>query len=171
VKDREDYLAGPLARYNNNFDRLPVIAQEAARSAGLTEACRNPFKSIIVRSIEIVFACHEALRIIEDYEMPEKPFVDSRPAEGTGHGCTEAPRGILYHRYKTDQDGIIRDARIIPPTSQNQKSIERDLRLFAEKNLHLTDEKLTWHCEQTIRNYDPCISCSCHFLKLKIDRT
>jgi coenzyme F420-reducing hydrogenase alpha subunit len=170
VKERGEYLVGPLARYNNNFDKLPPVAQKAARDAKLEEVCKNPFKSIIVRSVEIVFACHEALRIIENYQMPDKPYIETQPREGIGHGCTEAPRGILYHRYGIDNDGVIRDARIIPPTSQNQKAVEADLCNFVQKNLHLSDEKLTWHCEQVIRNYDPCISCSCHFLKLKIER-
>ena len=170
VKERDDYMTGPMARYNNNFDKLPKIAQEAAKKAGLGEFETNPFKSIVVRSVETVFACLEALRIIENYEKPDKPYVEMTPREGTGHGCTEAPRGSLYHRYKIDDKGVIRDARIIPPTSQNQKAIEKDLARFVEKHLHLSDSKLTWQCEQLIRNYDPCISCSCHFLKLKIDR-
>jgi len=164
VKARDDYLAGPAARYSNNFDKLPDIAQKAAEEVGLGKTCNNPFKSIIVRSVEMVFACHEALRLIESYKMPDEPFVEVAPKEGTGHGATEAPRGILYHRYKIDNDGII------PPTSQNQVAIEKDLRQFVEKNLHLSNEKLTWHCEQVVRNYDPCISCSCHFLNLQIER-
>ncbi|UCD17740.1 MAG: nickel-dependent hydrogenase large subunit, partial [Candidatus Zixiibacteriota bacterium] len=138
--------------------------------AGLAETCYNPFKSIIIRAVETVFACYEALRIIEGYRMPDKPFIDIPPREGVGHGCTEAPRGILYHRYAIDDCGVVKDARIIPPTSQNQKAVEKDLRAFVEKNLHLTHDKLTWQCEQVVRNYDPCISCSCHFLKLKLER-
>ena len=170
MKERDDYLAGPMARYCNNFDRLPEVAQKAAREAGLSEVCTNPFKSIIVRSVETVFACHEALRIIKAYKAPDKPYVEVPPKAGVGHGCTEAPRGLLYHRYEIDDAGIIKDARIIPPTSQNQKAMEVDLRQFVQKNLDLTDEKLTWQCEQVIRNYDPCMSCSCHFLKLDIQR-
>lgn len=170
VIERGDYLAGPMARYANNYDLLPEVAKSAAHEAGLSEVCRNPFKSIIVRSVELVFACHEALRIIEQYEQPDRPYVDVVPRAGIGHGCSEAPRGLLYHRYRIGEDGIIQDARIIPPTSQNQQAIEEDVRQFVEKNLHLTTEKLTWQCEQTVRNYDPCISCSCHFLKLQIVR-
>jgi len=170
VKERDDYMTGPMARYNNNFDKLPKIAKDAAKKAGLGEFVTNPFKSIVVRSVETVFACLEALRIIENYKKPDKPFVEMTPREGTGHGCTEAPRGSLYHRYRIDNDGVIQDARIVPPTSQNQKAVEKDLTLFVEKHLNLTDTQLTWQCEQLIRNYDPCISCSCHFLKLKIDR-
>ncbi len=170
ITKRGEYLVGPAARYSNNFDRLPKIAQEAAKEAGLGKDCKNPFKSIIVRGVETVLACHDALRIIERYEYPDQPNIEVEPVEGMGHGCTEAPRGILYHRYKIDNRGIIQDARIIPPTSQNQKAVESDLLEFVEKHLHLEDDKLTWFCEQIIRNYDPCISCSCHFLKLKIDR-
>ncbi len=170
VKERGDYLAGPMARYNNNFDKLPAIAQEAAQGAGLGETCTNPFKSIIVRAVELVFACHEALRIIDNYERPERPYVECPPRTAVGSGCTEAPRGLLYHRYQIDEQGLIRSARIVPPTSQNQKAVEVDLRQFVQQNLHLPKDKLTWQCEQLIRNYDPCISCSCHFLNLKIER-
>jgi coenzyme F420-reducing hydrogenase alpha subunit len=169
-KDRGPYFVGPLARYNLNFDRLSPLAQEAARSAGLAPECRNPFKSIIVRSVETVYACDEALRIIDEYEMPEKPAVEVKPRASRGCGCTEAPRGILYHRYRIDDSGVILDAKIVPPTAQNQRIIESDLREFVSKNLKLTQEKLTWQCEQAVRNYDPCISCSTHSLKLTIER-
>ncbi|MFH1699877.1 MAG: Ni/Fe hydrogenase subunit alpha [Candidatus Zixiibacteriota bacterium] len=170
IKERGDYLVGPMARFHNNFDMLPSSAREAAKKAGLDKSCLNPYKSIIVRAIELIFVCEEAIKLIKRYEPPEKSCIECVPIEGVGQGCTEAPRGILYHRYKIDKDGIIQEARIIPPTSQNQKSIENDLRQSVDNNLHLSDEKITWLCEQTIRNYDPCISCSCHFLKLKISR-
>lgn len=167
-KDVGAYHVGPLARYNLNFDRLTKTAQESARSARLGKVCNNPFKSIIVRSVETVYACEEALRIIYEYEMPERPSVPLTPKAGTGYGCTEAPRGILYHRYRIDERGIVLDARIVPPTSQNQKTIEQDLREFVPSRLKLKQEQLTWQCEQAIRNYDPCISCATHFLKLEI---
>jgi coenzyme F420-reducing hydrogenase alpha subunit len=168
LKARGAYCVGPLARYNLNFDRLSPLAQEAARSAGLAPVCRNPFQSIIVRSVEILFACDEALRLIETYEQPEHPAVPVTPRAATGYGCTEAPRGILYHRYRIDADGGILDARIVPPTSQNQKTIERDLYEFVAPRLALPQEELRWQCEQAIRNYDPCISCATHFLQLHI---
>ncbi len=171
LKERGAYFVGPLARYNLNFDRLSPLAQEAARAAGLGPACRNPFQSIIVRSVEILYAFDEAVRLIEQYEQPERPFVEMQPAAGIGCASTEAPRGILYHRYTLDDEGTIREARIIPPTSQNQKTIEDDLRQYVERHLDLDEERLTWQCEQVIRNYDPCISCATHFLKLQIERT
>lgn len=170
IKERDNYFVGPLARYSLNYDRLPAVVQEVARDVGLGSECRNPFKSIIVRSLETIFALDEALRIIDQYERPAKPSVDVRPQAGVGHGCTEAPRGILYHRYRLDEKGDILEAQIVPPTSQNQKTIENDLWNYAETRLDLPDDQLQWQCEQAIRNYDPCISCSVHFLKLEIER-
>ncbi len=166
IKERGAYHVGPLARYNLNFDLLSPLAQEAAREIGLEPPVLNPFKSILVRAIETLWAFDEAIAIIDRYEEPDAPFVPFEPRAGVGHGCTEAPRGILYHRYRTDARGVIQDARIIPPTSQNQKVIESDLWHFVSEHMDLPDEQLTWQCEQAIRNYDPCISCSCHFLKL-----
>ena len=170
LKDRGAYHTGPLARYNLNFDRLSPMAQEAARSAGLGPKCLNPFQSIVVRSVETLYACDEALRIIGEYEPPEAPAVPFEPRASTGCGCTEAPRGILYHRYRLDKEGVILDAKIVPPTSQNQKCIESDLWEFVPKYLDLPHAQLQHRCEQLIRNYDPCISCATHFLKLKVDR-
>ena len=170
LKERGAYFVGPLARYNLNFDRLSPLAQEAARAAGLGPTCRNPFQSIIVRSVEVLYAFDEALRIIEQYEMPDQPAVELRPRASVGYAITEAPRGILYHRYRLDDEGLILDAKIVPPTSQNQKTIENDLRHYVEQALNLPKEQLTWQCEQAIRNYDPCISCATHFLKLYIER-
>jgi sulfhydrogenase subunit alpha len=169
-KDGGAYLVGPLARYSLNFDRLSPLVQEAARAAGLGERCRNPYKSIMVRAVEVVHACDEALRIIEAYEEPDKPAVPVEPRAATGYGATEAPRGLLYHRYRLEDDGTIAEAQIVPPTSQNQASMEDDLMAYIEGFLDLPDEALRIRCEQTVRNYDPCISCATHFLKLAIDR-
>lgn len=171
LKDRGSYFVGPLARYNLNFDKLTPAAQKAAKSAGLAPVCKNPFKSIVVRSIELLYACEEALRLINQYEPPSAAAAELKPRAATGCGCTEAPRGILYHRYRLAEDGTILDAKIVPPTSQNQKTIESDLREFVTKNLSLPTDKLTWQCEQVVRNYDPCISCATHFLTLDIDRS
>jgi sulfhydrogenase subunit alpha len=169
LKDRGAYFVGPMARFNLNFDRLSPAAREAAKSAGIGKGTNNPFKSVIVRSVEMLYACEEALRIIDAYEQPERSSVEINPKAGTGFGATEAPRGMLYHRYKIDSEGNISDARIVPPTSQNQKTIEQDLREFIPPRLNLAQDKLTWQCEQAIRNYDPCISCATHFLKLKLE--
>jgi coenzyme F420-reducing hydrogenase alpha subunit len=163
----KSYLVGPLARYSLNFDRLTPAAREAARDAGLGPVCRNPFHGILVRAVETLWAVEEALRVIAAYEPPDAPAVPVEPRAGTGAGATEAPRGLLFHRYRLEADGRIADARIVPPTAQNQRSIEEDLRSFIEPRLALDDATLTWQCEQAVRNYDPCISCATHFLKLR----
>lgn len=170
LRGEEAYLVGPLARYNINFDRLSPIAQTAARDAGLGPVCTNPYQSIIVRAIEVVYACDEALRIIGEYVEPTQAAVEAMPRAATGYGATEAPRGLLYHRYVLEEDGAISSAAIVPPTAQNQASIEDDLTSFVGGYLDLDDEALQHRCEQTVRNYDPCISCATHFLKLDIDR-
>ena len=170
MRDGSAYLVGPLARYSLNFERLSPLAREAAREAGLGPTCRNPYQSIIVRAVETVQACDEALRIIGSYEEPERPFVAVEPRAGIGFAATEAPRGLLYHRYRLADDGTIDEACIVPPTSQNQASIEEDLASFVGGFLDMPDDALRHRCEQTVRNYDPCISCATHFLKLEMTR-
>ncbi len=170
IKARGSYFVGPNARYNLNFDLFPQEVQDAARDAGLGPVCNNPFKSIIVRAVEILYASMEGLRIINDYQMPDTPAIEVEPVQGTGHGCTEAPRGALYHRYSMDDSGLITDAKIVPPTSQNQKRIEEDLFHYVERSVDFPDDQLQWRCEQAIRNYDPCISCATHFLKMQVER-
>ncbi|OBH30212.1 dehydrogenase [Mycobacterium sp. E342] len=164
------YLTGPLARYSLNSSALSPIAAQAAAAAGLSNQCRNPFRSIIVRAVEVVYAIEEALRIIDEYERPPRPFVDVPARPGTGHGVSEAPRGLLYHRYDIDHGGLVSAATIIPPTSQNQAAIEADLARVVSDNLALDDAALTALCERVIRSYDPCISCSAHFLTLTVQR-
>ena len=168
--DGHRYLTGPLARYTLNHERLSPLAREVAADAGLGSACRNPFRSIVVRAVEIVYAVEEALRLIDAYQPPEPSYVAVPARAGIGHGVSEAPRGLLYHRYAIGADGLVRSATIIPPTSQNQAAIEDDLRRVVAANLDLGDEPLTGLCERTIRNYDPCISCSTHFLELTVER-
>lgn len=163
------YHVGPMARYANNFDLLPASVTDLAADVGLGPVETNPFKSIIIRGLETLFAFEEALRIIEHYHPPEHPMVDVPPRAGEGWAATEAPRGLLYHRYRIDDEGTVQEAQIVPPTSQNLPTIESDLRQFVSSNLHLDLEELEHRCEQAIRNYDPCISCSTHFLRLTIE--
>ena len=170
IKGRGHYLVGPLARFNLNFDRLSPLARETAREVGLLPPCRNPFMSIVVRAVEVLHAFDEAVGIIEGYEEPERASADLEVRAGTGCGCTEAPRGILYHRYTIDEKGIIQEAKIVPPTSQNQGMIEEDLKGFIEANLHLPEEELLLRSEQVVRNYDPCISCATHSLEIRLER-
>ncbi|MCB9754611.1 MAG: nickel-dependent hydrogenase large subunit [Myxococcales bacterium] len=161
---------GPMARYALNHDKLPPEVQQLARDAGLGARCQNPFQSVLVRMVEIAYAVHEAARIIAEYAEPDAPAIAVEPRAGTGYGATEAPRGVCYQRYTIDDAGVITDCKIVAPTSVNQAVIEEDLRVFAGARAELPDEQLRWQCEQAIRNYDPCISCSCHFLKLDVER-
>ena len=164
------YLVGPLARLNLNHDRLPQPVTQVLADTGVSLPLRNPFHGIVARSIEMLYALEESLRVIERYETPSEPSLPVTVRAGTGMACTEAPRGILYHRYRVDGDGIIREAKIVPPTSQNQGRIEEDLRLFLPRVLNRSNEEASLACERVIRCYDPCISCATHFLKLEIQR-
>jgi coenzyme F420-reducing hydrogenase alpha subunit len=165
---RLEYLTGPLARYALNADQLPELAREAAVAAGLGAQCTNPFRSIVVRAVELVAACDEALRLVLAYDPPDPPATSVEWRAGVGTGATEAPRGLLFHRYEVDDQGLIVSARIVPPTSQNQLTIESDLRRVAQASLDLPDDQLTWRCEQAVRNHDPCISCAAHFLDVTV---
>ncbi|WP_215452784.1 Ni/Fe hydrogenase subunit alpha [Streptomyces sp. ATCC 21386] len=177
--DGRRHLTGALARYAVGGRLLSPVAREAARAAGLGDpregvVCRNPFRSILVRAVEVVYAVDEALRIIDAYEPPPRPYTEVPPTAGIGHGATEAPRGLLYHRYALDADGILTDARLVPPTAQNQGAIEDDLLRLAQAAItdgDPGDAELTVLCERAIRNHDPCISCSTHFLDLTVVRT
>jgi sulfhydrogenase subunit alpha len=120
--------------------------------------------------VETLYAVEEALAIIAAYERPERPAVAVAPRAAVGYAATEAPRGLLYHRYRLDGDGVILEAKIVPPTSQNQKIIEDDLYHFVSPRLNMPEDRLTWQCEQMVRNYDPCISCATHFLKVRLER-
>ena len=169
--DGRPYLVGPLARVNLNLDRLHAPVREALGRTGIAFPSRNMFHSIVARAAEIHHALLEASRLLEDYCEPEAPFVPAIPRSGTAYGCTEAPRGLLWHRYDLDGAGQVRHARIVPPTSQNQARIEADLRHSLESmGLDRDDEALRQRAEMVIRNYDPCISCATHFLTVRVEQ-
>lgn len=164
------YFVGPLARLNLNQDHLTPLASQVFADLRIALPLKNPFHGIIARAVEILYALEESLRLIDRYEPPPAPSLPVTVRAGIGMACTEAPRGILYHRYRVDGDGVILEAKIVPPTSQNQSRIEQDLRLFMPRLLPLSDHEVARECERVIRCYDPCISCATHFLKLEIQR-
>jgi coenzyme F420-reducing hydrogenase alpha subunit len=170
VKGRGPYFLGPLARVNLNFERLGPDVTTVAHETGVAWPSSNPYVSIVARAIEILYAIDEAIRIIDAYEPPAAPAARFETRAGVGRAITEAPRGSLYHAFETDERGLIHSARIVPPTSQNQARIEADLRELAPQIVKVTQAAATRMCEMAIRNYDPCISCSTHFLKLEIER-
>jgi coenzyme F420-reducing hydrogenase alpha subunit len=165
------YFLGPLARINLNAAHLTPVAAECMRRAGLSPPESDPFFSMAARVAETALAFEEAIRLIRSYEPPEPASVEVRPRAGRATWTTEAPRGTLYHRYDLGDDGRILEAKIVPPTSQNLRHMEADLRAFVPGVLDRTDEELTRLCEMVVRNYDPCISCATHFLTLDIERT
>ena len=171
LHERGAYLVGPMARFALNFADLSPGARSAAAAVGLGPDERNPFRSIVIRAVEVLHACEEALALIERYRQPDQPWLPVEPRAGVGFGWTEAPRGVLWHRYSLDPEGTILDVRIVPPTAQNQPSIEGDLFQFVAAHLDLADAELARRAEQIIRNYDPCISCATHFLDLTVHRT
>jgi sulfhydrogenase subunit alpha len=169
---QQPYLVGPLARLNLNHERLPQRVRALLAETGLVLPSRNLFHSLLARAVEILLALSEALRLLEAYRVPGSPYVAVTPRAGVATGCTEAPRGLLWHRYEMDADGCVVNARIVPPTSQNQGRIEEDLRLsLLNFGLDQPDDTLRLHCEKVIRNYDPCISCATHFLRMNVERT
>jgi coenzyme F420-reducing hydrogenase alpha subunit len=165
------YLLGPLARLNLNHAQIPPSILEPSSAAGIAFPSRNMFHSIVARAIEIHYALEEAIRLLQDYRSEPQPFSQVQAVAGTGYGCTEAPRGLLWHRYRLDTTGIVETAEIVPPTSQNQARIEQDLKAALEKiGLDSDETDIRRHSEMVIRNYDPCISCATHFLKLRVSR-
>jgi coenzyme F420-reducing hydrogenase alpha subunit len=169
IRGRGGYLTGPLARFALNFDRLSPVAREAAQAIGLRAPCRNPYQSILVRGVEVIHAFDEARRIVTHYVEPKCPFVEIPERAAVGVAATEAPRGMLWHRYAVDGEGLITEAKIVPPTSQNQRSIEADLRAIAPELITLPKARAARRAEHAIRNHDPCISCSTHFLEFKLE--
>lgn len=170
LRTSKPYLVGPLARVNHNRQRLLPAARELADEVALESPCRNPFKAIIARGLEVVQAYQEALQIIANYQPAGPARATYTPRAAEGRAATEAPRGLLYHRYRVGDDGLVEEAKIVPPTSQNQWQIETDLAQYLAPVLAEEDARLARRSENLVRSYDPCISCSTHFLKLSIDR-
>jgi len=165
------YLVGPLARLNNNLRLIPEPIVALLKSLGLKFPSNNMYYSIIARAVEIYYCVLEAKRILSEYQHSSTPNVSVNPRNGIGYGCTEAPRGLLWHCYEMQTNGLVKSARIVPPTSQNQARIEEDLhRSLTLLGLDKAEDELRHYSEMIIRNYDPCISCSTHFLQLKINQ-
>jgi len=164
----KDFLSGPIARVNRNYQKLTPDAKKAAEQLGLSLPCFDPFMNIKARVVEVVYALDEAIRIIDtlrlDFsEQPIKAEVGT-PCEGAA--LTEAPRGLLYHWYKLDSSGIVQKADIVTPTAHNSASIEASLCALAPKLLK-QGQDLTLGCEKLVRAYDPCISCSVHVKRIQ----
>ncbi|MFO0845872.1 MAG: Ni/Fe hydrogenase subunit alpha [Gemmataceae bacterium] len=171
VPEEKCYLVGPLARLNLCFDQLSPTAKREAERCKIDWPCRNNFKSIAARAVEMIDAYEEAIAIVKGYQAePAESRAPFTPRAGEGCHVTEAPRGLIYHRYRVGEDGLIAEAKIVPPTSQNLAQIEADLGAFLPTILGEDDGTIARRCEHLIRNYDPCISCATHFLRLHLER-
>lgn len=170
IPQQTPYLVGPLARVNLNRDRLSLCANQLSNEIGIRWPCMNPYRSIVARALEMVHAYEEALEIVRSYQPFAVGRIPYKATTAEGMAATEAPRGLMFHRYRIDDKGNVTFAKIVPPTSQNQRQIERDLRLLLPSLLDQDDATIGMACEKLIRSYDPCISCSTHFLRLKVER-
>ena len=167
---RDSYAVGAWARVNNNFDQLRPEAQQTAEDLRLRVPCHNPYMNNLAQVVEIVHCAHNCLAMLEDVlsrGLVEEDISYEKRA-GRGYGATEVPRGILFHEYAFDEDGLCSDANAIIPTSQNINNIERDMKAFVPVMLPtMSREELTLHMEMLLRAYDPCISCSVHMLDVE----
>jgi coenzyme F420-reducing hydrogenase alpha subunit len=169
TKEGGNYLVGPLARLNLNHEQLLPAAQKALKDNKIKLPLTNPYKSLIARAVELVQAYEEAIQIVKAYNPTGPAHLDLKLMAGEGAGASEAPRGLLYHRYRIDDQGRIQFAKIVPPTAQNLPRIEEDLFVLAPQLVKMEQEQATLTAEHLVRSYDPCISCATHFLKLKIE--
>ena len=169
-RDGRPYLLGPSSRIALAADQLHPVARAALERTGLAgQIALNPYRSIVARAVELVDAVAEAIDIVDAYEPPAAAAVPWQPRATRAAWATEAPRGLIFHAYELDAAGLVRHARIVPPTSQNQAAIEADLTDFAPSVLQLPRTEATHRIEQLIRSYDPCISCATHFLELSVE--
>lgn len=167
--DGSTYLVGPLARLNLNHEQLLPEAQKALQAAKIELPLRNPYKSLLARAIELVHFYEEAILLLKSYKPSGHAHLTLKLKAGEGAGATEAPRGLLYHRYKIDDQGLVKFAKITPPTAQNLPRIEADLMQLAPRLVDMPEAEATLTAEHLVRSYDPCISCATHFLKLKVE--
>ncbi len=163
------YLVGPLARLNLNHAQLGPEAQAVLKESKLQLPLKNPYKGLIARAIELVHFYAEAIALVKAYAPVGPAHIELKLKAGEGCGMSEAPRGLLYHRYQIDEHGRVRFAKITPPTAQNLPRIEEDLFALAPRLVDMPHEEATLTAEHLVRSYDPCISCATHFLKLKIE--
>ncbi len=166
--DGTPYITGPLSRLNLNYDKLGQEASEILAEIDIKLPIRNPYKALIARAIELVEVYAEAIRLVDAYHPHGPSKMEFTLREGEGMAASEAPRGLLYHRYIVNSNGSINHAYIVPPTAQNLARIEADLWKIAPQVINMPQDEASLACEHLVRSYDPCISCATHFLKLNI---
>lgn len=170
----DSYAAGALARFNNNYDMLVPQAKEAAEFLGLQPICKNPYMNTIAQVVEVVHSVYDSLRLIDELlEAGVKLEPLAKPTKhGKGANSVEVPRGILFHEYEYDADGICQGGNCIIPTNQNHNNIQHDFNVLVPELLEAdkSEDEMQLALSMLVRAYDPCISCSTHVLDVKFVR-
>ncbi len=165
IKDKR-YMVGALSRFNNNHDMLSRDARKMLRNSKIKLPSTNPYHNLIAQSVETVHCMDAAIEICNKLEIKDEKVDKMKVNRGRGVGAIEVPRGTLWHEYELDEKGMIKYANIITPTAQNLLNIQEDIRMFLPGMMGLKKEKLIMEIEKLIRTYDPCFSCSAHFLEV-----
>ncbi len=169
---RDSFMVGSLARTNNNFEQLSDNAKTYAQELGLGYPCYNTYMNNIAQFVEIVHSIDDSIRLIDEILEEgldeDKAMVEVKPKASRGVGLVEAPRGSLIHDYTYDADGKVMKANLIIPTNMNYVNIEKDLEALVPNIIEKTEDEIRLACEMMIRAYDPCISCSTHFLNVTL---
>ena len=170
---RESYMVGALARLNNNFDQLSARAQEVADDFGLEPVCHNPYLNNVAQLVETAHLVEESIRLLDDLltdgldSQPQYHQPAVEPQAGRGIGTVEVPRGILFHDYTYDESGAVTDANCVIPTNQNHANIQRDMEKLVPEIIERPEDEIELTLEMLVRAYDPCISCSTHYLDVE----
>ncbi len=168
--NRESYMVGALARFNNNYDWLHPRAQDAAEKLGMKPLVTNPFLNTAAQAVEMVHCVEDSIRIIDELlarGIKEEPLYEFQGKGGEGVGSCDVPRGILFHNYIIDDDGLIQGANCIIPTNQNHANLQHDMEALLPQILDKPQEEIRLTLEMLVRAYDPCISCSTHLLNVR----
>jgi len=165
---RDSYMVGALARFNNNRDQLLPRAKKVAKELGLSALCHNPFMITVAQIVECVHAVEDSLKLIDQILAKglKEEKIKVKVRAGRGVGAVEAPRGILFHDYTYDENGILTEANCIIPTNQNHNNIQKDMEALVPLILHKPQDEIQHTLEMLVRAYDPCVSCSTHLLKV-----
>ena len=166
VREDHRYMVGALARMNNNSRLLKASARKMLKQSPLKLPSYNPFHNNIAQAIEIVHCIESAIDICDNLNLKPEPPARINPRAGTGISAVEVPRGTLWHEYTLDGNGTITNANIITPTAQNLLSIQEDIREYMPSLLGMRKNEIVLSIEKLIRSYDPCFSCSAHFLEV-----
>ena len=168
--NRDSYMVGALARFNNNYDQLHPRAKAAAEELGMKPLVTNPFLNSAAQAIEMVHCVEDSINIIDellDRGIKEEPLYQFQGKGGEGVGSCDVPRGILFHNYVIDDDGLIQGANCVIPTNQNHANIQADMEALLPQVIDRPQEEITHIMEMLVRAYDPCISCSTHLLNVE----